>query len=147
MPRISEKAQLAIQLQDLWLVNAIGDILLTGEDLELVIIGSSGAGASVSERRRVDEDVRRHAGGEATFAAGSYRTTLELVRLLGGFEEVENSQEGGDSMYGIRGSRPGLDEGLREEIEVLGIVIAGIRYLAPREPIPRSEYLFNYHVS
>ena len=128
-------------------MNAIGDILLTGEDLELVVVGSAGAGALVSERRRADEDMRERAGEEATFAAGSCCTILELVRLLGGFEEVENSQGGGDSMYGMRGSQPGLDEGLREEIEVLGIVIAGIRYLAPREPIPRSEYLFNYHVS
>ena len=98
MQRISEKAQLAIQLQDLWLVNAIGDILMTGEDLELVVVGSAGAGALVSERRRADENMRGRASGEATFAAGSCCTILELVRLLGGFEEVENSQEGGDSM-------------------------------------------------
>jgi len=44
------------------------------------------------------------------------------------------------------GSQSGSNEDLGEEIEALGIVIAGIPYLAPQEPIPRSEYLFNYHV-
>ena len=147
MPRISEKAQLAIQLQDLWLGNAIGHVLLTEDDLELGVVGSAGTRALVSEGRRADEDVRRHASGEATFSTGSCCTTLDLVHLIGAFKEVENSKEGDNHMYGMKGSEQGLEEGPREEIEVLGIVIAGIRYLAPREPIPRSEYLFNYHVS
>jgi len=57
MPQISEKAQLVIQLQDLWLANAIGDVLLTGDDLELVVQSMAGladSGVLVSQGRRVD---------------------------------------------------------------------------------------------
>jgi len=34
-----------------------------------------------------------------------------------------------------------------EAIELLLLGIQRIGYLSPRDPIPRSEYLFNYHVS
>ena len=60
---------------------------------------------------------------------------------------MKNSKKAGNSMYGTEGSEQDLQKGLGDEIEVLGILIAGIRFLAPREPIPRSEYLSNYHVS
>ena len=50
-------------------------------------------------------------------------------------------------MYGIlEDCERELEEDMREGIEILGTVISGVRYLTPREPIPRSEYLLNYHV-
>ena len=36
---------------------------------------------------------------------------------------------------------------MEEFIGVLGMALQEIRYLAPRVPIPRSEYLFTHHVS
>jgi len=60
---------------------------------------------------------------------------------------MRNSKGEDEPLCGMRGSQSGSDEDFGEEIEALGIVIAGIHYLARREPIPRSEYLFNYHVT
>ena len=111
MPRISEKAQLTIQLQDLWLANAIGDVLLSGDALESLVqsmIGSAGSGLFVSRERRVDWNAVGLATGEATLTTGLH-TGLDLAWLAEGFEEVRNTKAEDDSIYGMRGSQLSLD--------------------------------------
>jgi len=132
-------------------VNPISDILLNENDLEssFYFLGNSGgSGVLAYNGRRVDTDVGQcpGAGGETGFTAGSY-SSLDLVWSVEGFEEgMQRGTRGEDPIYRMGGGQSGLEKELGEGIEILGIVIAGIRYLAPREPIPCSEYLFNYHV-
>ena len=39
------------------------------------------------------------------------------------------------------------EEDIGEVVGILGIILSQIRYLAPRMPIPHSEYLFSHYVS
>ena len=52
-----------------------------------------------------------------------------------------------NAIQGIGGTEGSEEEDVMEGVKLLWCFISSIRYLAPREPIPRSEYLFNYHVS
>jgi len=141
MPRISEKAQLTTQLEDLWLIEAVENILLLKDNLEpAVLFGIS----SASYPALVDERSRVGLGGGLESGARADLCEIWPEGWLGseGSEGVVRGR-----MYGILADcERKLDEDMREGIEILGSVISGVQYLTPREPIPRSEYLLNYHV-
>ena len=129
-----------MQLEDLWLIEAIHNILLE-DNLEPVLrlaVGSASHPELVDERRRVDLGSDLESGAGAVLSGISLEGWLELKDLWG---------VGRDRIHGILEDREReSDEEMREGIEILGSVISGVRYLTPREPIPRSEYLLTYHV-
>lgn len=64
------------------------------------------------------------------------------MRDLRGRSGLDESLDMGVSLF----EAEVLEEEVIEAIQVLLLGIQEIRYLCPREPIPRSEYLLNYHV-
>ena len=129
MPRSSEKAQLVRQLQDMWLACVLFNTVFDDPDLLQQIL-SLGPTHSRS-------DIRGH---DWPYSHGSRGL------LKGGGEEWLG---GVNPEMGLRIEETAEDE--EEETEevmgILGVIISQIRYLAPRMPIPHSEYLFTYHVS
>jgi len=87
----------------------------------------------------------------STFHAKGHLPALQnqiyfgLLEAVGGVDEVLVKRLSMDMPLG-------LEEGEDKEKEVeefvgfLGIAIEGMRYLAPRMPIPHSEHLFRHHV-
>jgi len=81
MPRISEKARLTTQLEDLWLIEAVENILLLQDNLEpVVLFGIS----SASYPALVDERSRVGLGGGLESGAG--RTSVRFGRK-GGWDQ------------------------------------------------------------
>lgn len=37
-----------------------------------------------------------------------------------------------------------IGEGIMEGIELISLIVPAIRYLSPRDPIPRREFLFHH---
>ena len=67
-------------------------------------------------------------GGSVDFGFGGYEDRrADTIQSLDGVEEKEE----GDMIEGV---------------ELLCLFVSSIQYLAAREPIPRSQYLFNYHI-
>ncbi|KAG0138656.1 hypothetical protein HOY82DRAFT_595083 [Tuber indicum] len=125
MPRISEKVQLTNQLQDIWLSNVIATILFTENDFEFLyecLIGSK----------------RDQLGAREQIIATAMRSTTDVTDIMFGIGE--------NTVSNLEVCESILDEEVMEGLELLGLVLPAIRYLAPREAIPRCEYLFNYHI-
>jgi len=47
---------------------------------------------------------------------------------------------------GSRESGGCIGDGIMEGIELMSLIVPAIRYLSPRDPIPRSEFLYHDHV-
>jgi len=132
MPRTAEKAQLAGQLQNTWLANILLNILFNDEDMELlqqflgpgpIQIFSNQPKAYAFENQIYSDSLRQIRGGDMG---------LEGVLGIGTASGLEESEE--------------QEKEIERFIGFLGIALQEIRYLAPRVPIPRSEYLFTHHV-
>ena len=145
MPRISPKTQLLFQLRDIWLANSILTILFSEDDFELLkqILfasgGHRGRGGGVGdwEGGSGAEGYRRR--GIEGSAGGLGWPVLDL-------DEDTLIEDQGSVGSDWTTSKDVMDAEVLEMVELLLLGIPRIRYLAPREPIPRSEYLFNSHV-
>lgn len=134
MPRTSEKAQITTQLSQIWLANVISTVLVSENDLLSIFYFFETEG-----NRRGPE-----ATGQASTARGSRsldREVFNYLRLNLGLREF--GIERMDVMQSVEGIE---EEEMMEGVELLWLFVSSIWYLAPREPIPRSEYLFKYHV-
>jgi len=136
MPRISEKARLTTQLKTLWLAHVAAEMLYGEDDLgeQIKLLVESGIRSSPADK----EGSRGESGGGA-----SSTTILNRILNGGGVRGgIEDSVIGG----GSGDSGTGIGEEIMEGIEWMSLIVPAIRYLAPRDPIPRSEYLFHDHV-
>ena len=134
MPRTSAKAQLLSQMQDLWLANSISTVLFDETDFALwqqILNPQQGWNAKSNADDGLEPNGR-----------GVVGDLLWLMRDFG----CQTMGGSSDVGIGLVGAEDGLEEEIVEAIEVLLLGIQGTRYLSPREPIPRSEYLLNYHV-
>ena len=129
MPRFSEKAQLVWQLQEIWLACTLFDTVINDTNMLQQILS---LGATYCKNH-----LRYH--NEAY--AGSSRGLLgEVEKELVGWIEWETD-------LGKEESGADEEEDIGEVVGILGIILSQIRYLAPRMPIPHSEYLFSHYVS
>jgi len=70
-----------------------------------------------------------------------------IVGEVGEAMGSDNAAEMGGGMRAIIGAvQGGEEEEMMGVIELLCLMVPGVRYWAPREPIPRSEFLFHHHV-
>ena len=136
MPRTSEKAQLTSQLQETWLAHVLWNMIFDN-DLKL-LRQFLGLHPKFTFRQKSDSIHRQNPNYSGLLDEG------------GGADSDEGLLKG---LWIDMPLGPfGLEESENREIEVeefvgfLGIAIEGMRYLAPRMPIPRSEYLFRHHV-
>lgn len=136
MPRISGKARLTTQLKDLWLAQVATEMLHGEDDLgELIkLLVESGIRSSFGDI----EGSREGRGGRAS--------TTFMDKWIWNWgssgEGIEDSVPG----VGSGESEGGIGEEIIEGIELMSLIIPAIRYLAPQDPIPRSEFLFHDHV-
>jgi len=144
MPRTSEKAKLLSQLRDLWLANSILTNLFGEDDFDLlkeILFVSRGQGQVLDRGGSLGAQL-----GLVGFLGGGVEGGVEVSSWLLLDLEEEKIIEG--EVMGTNWENTGdiLDAEVVEAIKILLLGIPRIRYLAPREPIPQSKYLFNYHV-
>lgn len=134
MPRTSEKAQLTSQLQNTWLADILLHTLFKDNDWELL---QQFLGPNLSPIRSVHNKHNLHSTGKQI-----YSDRLRVMREGG----LRLEQDLGIGMaFGLVGSGE-QEEEIEEWIGFWGMALQEIRYLAPRVPIPHSEYLFTHHV-
>ena len=128
MPRISQKAQLTQQLQDIWLCHHLIETFFDNNDVEtLQVILSQLHHTRLSSFSLPFQNL----GSDHPIS------NTELSDLLNPHKD-----------FAIKVLEQEAEEGgIEKELEILAIMISGIRYLGPRAPIPRSQYLFTHHVS
>jgi len=127
MPRTSEKARIIHQLHDIWLSNTIVESLFdNSDDLSLFFIFLK---PLTAERLQTSRDSNLN----------HYSALLDNPVL-----SSVNPNNLPESWCGS--NEEGFGEDIMEVIELLGLGVPMIRYFMPREPIPRSEYMFNHHV-
>jgi len=137
MPRTSEKAKITTQLSHIWLANEISRVLNCENDLPFRLFSTRAQG---NLRRR--ELVGQEAMGEERVGGSMVAFDQHMLDFgFGGFEDGNK-----DAIQGLGGIEESDEEEIMEGVERLCVFVSSIRYLAQREPIPRSEYLFNYHV-
>ncbi|KAG0136998.1 hypothetical protein HOY82DRAFT_598017 [Tuber indicum] len=129
MPRTSEKARITYQLGDIWLSNAIVQMIFnTSDDLSLFFKCFK---SFVHNQKYTKRDVS---------------TNLEIASTL--LESSVTTNFNGEirSEMGVEDSDDGFGKDEMEVIELLAMGVPAIRYLMPRDPIPRSEFMFNHHI-
>jgi len=126
MPRVSKKAQLASQLQDMWLACGLSNTVIDDLDLLQQILSS----AATHRKNNYHGHDWPYAGGSGGLLRGGEKRWLNWANpeIDLRMEESEEDEE-------------------EEVIGFLGIIISQVRYLAPRMPILHSEYLFTHYVS
>ena len=133
MPRTSEKAQLASQLQNTWLAHILQDMLFDEDELKLLqqFLGS-GPIETFHHIRNLSS-----LANEINFNRATPKNSE-----WGGLGSLD--EYGCEMASGLEKSEE--DEEIGEFISFLAMAVQGIRYLAPRVPIPRSNHLFTHHV-
>jgi len=133
MPRTSEKAQLTSQLQDTWLAHILLDTLFDEDDWELLeqFLGPTTPGTIRNRRTTRKSPFKNQSDSDAGWIGG------DTMALAKGVES--------EMTFGLKRAEEKEKE-IEEWIGFLGIALQEIRYLAPRVPIPRSEYLFRHYV-
>lgn len=133
MPRISEKFKIACHLKDLWLSNTIMDNVFDNSNEILLLLKYLGPHSQSSRE---------------FLQLPSAQTAIDVRQFLIILDEPEISSiligEGPEAC--LESEESGLGKEIEEIIEFLGLSIPAIRYLMPREPIPRSDYMFQHHV-
>lgn len=136
MPRTSEKAQLTSQFQNTWLATILLNTLFKDNEMELLqqFLGPT------------SKPIIHNQHSLRSFGNQIYSDRSRLLEgIRGGEMGLEQELEMGMA-FGL-GDSEEQEKEMEEFIGVLGMALQEIRYLAPRVPIPRSEYLFTHHVS
>ena len=133
MPRTSEKAQLTSQLQDTWLAHILLNRRFDEDDWELLaqFLGPTTPATIRNRSTTRKSPFKNQSDSDARWIGGD---TMVLAK---GVE--------GEMTFGLKRADEEEKE-IEEWIGFLGIALQEIRSLAPRVPIPRSEYLFTQHV-
>jgi len=144
MPQTTKKAKLLSQLRDLWLANSILTNLVGEDDFDLLkgILFASRGQEHVFDRG-VSMGVQLSSVG---FLGGGGEGGVEVsswLLLHSGEEKIIEGEVMGTNWENMGNI---LDAEVVKAIEILLLGIPRIRDLAARQPIPHSEYLFNYHV-
>ena len=127
MPRTSEKARIVHQLHDIWLSNTIVESLFDDKD-DLSLFFTFLAPLT-AEQLQISKSAN-----------------LDLYSALLDNPVFSNVNPDNLPESWCGSNEEGFGEDLMEVIDLLGLGIPMIRYFMPREPIPRSEYMFNHHV-
>lgn len=139
MPRISEKTYVISALKNIWLADALTTILASDDRTESII------------QHFTESPVARMPGLHVEGRGCGRQVGQGIVGgIVGAVGEAMGSDDVGGMEENMRvvleAAQGGEEEEMIGVVELLCLLVPGVRYLAPRERIPRSEFLFHHHV-